>query len=132
MRAKRIEGRRLREAREDIQKLVDWDYDKFIPIKVKKGNYSLPELTVEFITEDNKKRLSPAMSNSEILARLDAFASDSLNIPEDKEFVDYEKIKTHINTVSASEEGRKRIAQFPSIYEYLKNRLQNGTVDSWD
>lgn len=132
MRAKRIEGRRLREAREDIQKLVDWDYNKFIPIKIKKGSYSLPELTVEFITEDNKKRLSPAMSNSEILARLDAFASDSLNIPEDKEFADYEKIKTHINTISASEEGRKRIAEFPSIYEYLKNRLQNGTVDSWD
>lgn len=87
---RRFEGRRLREAREEIQRLATYDYNKFAPTPKTKKKYTWDELVVDYNKgkDDNGKTIYTYSSNSpvnfDIEQRLKSLADGTYNT-EDKE-----------------------------------------------
>lgn len=100
--SRRLEGRRLTQARTDIQRLATYDYSKFIkqPEKPKaKTPYKWDTLVIDYNTkEDGTKEFSNNQVNFDIIQRLKDL-KEGLVIPEDQEFKDYDRVVQHYNNI---------------------------------
>ena len=90
---RRLEGRRLRDAREEIQRLATYDYSKFVPTPTTKKKYTWDELVVDYNKEKdaNGKTIYTYSNNSpvnfDIQRRLKSLEDGTYNT-ENKELSD--------------------------------------------
>lgn len=103
--SRRLEGRRLNQARIDIQKLATYDYSKFAEKPKAKTPYKWDTLVIDYNPkEDGTKEFSNNQVNFDIIQRLDDL-KNGLVIPEDQEFKDYDRVTQHYNNVKDLLEG---------------------------
>ena len=103
--SRRLEGRRLNQARTDIQKLATYDYSKFAEKPKAKTPYKWDTLVIDYNPkEDGTKEFSNNQVNFDIIKRLDDLKK-GLVIPEDQEFKDYDRVTQHYNNVKDLLEG---------------------------
>ena len=103
--SRRLEGRRLNQARTDIQRLATYDYSKFAETPKAKTPYKWDTLVIDYNPkEDGTKEFSNNQVNFDIIKRLDDL-KNGLVIPEDQEFKDYNRVTQHYNNVKDLLEG---------------------------
>lgn len=103
--SRRLEGRRLNQARTDIQKLATYDYSKFAEKPKAKTPYKWDTLVIDYNPkEDGTKEFSNNQVNFDIIQRLDDLKK-GLVIPEGQEFKDYDRVTQHYNNVKDLLEG---------------------------
>lgn len=103
--SRRLEGRRLNQARTDIQKLATYDYSKFAEKPKAKTPYKWDTLVIDYNPkEDGTKEFSNNQVNFDIIQRLDDLKK-GLVIPEGQEFKDYNRVTQHYNNVKDLLEG---------------------------
>lgn len=100
---RRIEGRRLNQARADIQRLATYDYSKFAPQPTTTTPYAWNELVIDYnkTKDENGKEVLTYSANSPenfaVEQRLKAL-SDGLIIPEGQELKNRDDILAFYNT----------------------------------
>ena len=97
--SRRLEGRRLNQARGDIQGLVENNYSKFAEKPKAKTPYKWDTLVIDYNPqEDGTKEFSNNQVNFDIIQRLKDL-KNGLVIPEDQEFKDYDRVVQHYNNI---------------------------------
>lgn len=97
--SRRLEGRRLNQARTDIQRLATYDYSKFKEKPKAKTPYKWDTLVIDYNPkEDGTKEFSNNQVNFDIIQRLTDL-KNGLVIPEDQEFKDYDRVVQHYNNI---------------------------------
>lgn len=97
--SRRLEGRRLNQARADIQRLATYDYSKFAEKPKAKTPYKWDTLVIDYNPrEDGTKEFSNNQVNFDIIQRLTDL-KNGLVIPEDQEFKNYDRVVQHYNNI---------------------------------
>lgn len=126
-----FEGRRVREAREKLRHLANYDYKTFIPETVTKTPFVFSTLKPEYGLVDDKVSWLAGETNSKIIRRLTDLKNGTVDVPENKEFKKLNDILATFKSAQESDVGKTR-TNGSDIYTYLINKLQTGKLDDWD